>query len=276
MRARRSTLLLPLLLLLTLAGCGGVGLDRSAGRFEPAVPGTLTVATEGVPTAGFWEGTAANPSGGFEYELARRLRERFELDELEIVTVPFAEITAGDLADADLALSLITPTPERDQVLDFSDPYLTAPPALLTAVELEVPDLETARDLQYVVESGTTLEPELSDSIDPIPTAIVVPDRDAVLAALEDGSADAAIFDLPAAQALADQSAGEWHVAAKLGTDETVAAALPEDSAQNEEAVSSVIRALEADGTLEELSERWLGGEITGGASGVPLLRTSR
>jgi polar amino acid transport system substrate-binding protein len=264
------------LVLVALAGCGGVGLDRSAGRFEPAVPGTLTVATESVPAAGFWEGTAVEPTGGFEYELARRLQERFELDELEVVVVPFAEIIAGDIADADLALSLITPTSERDRVLDFSDPYLTAPPALLTAADLEVPDLETARDLQYVVETGTTLEPALSDSIDPIQATIVAPDRDAVLAALGDGSADAAIFDLPAAQALADQSDGEWHVAAKLGTDETVAAALPEDSSRNTEAVSSVIRALEADGTLDELSDRWLGGEITGGAPSVPLLRSSR
>lgn len=276
MRARHPIRLMIVLVLLTLAGCGGVGLDRSAGRFEPEVPGTLKVATQSVPSAGFWEGTATDPTGGFEYELARRMQERFELDEVEIVVIPFAEIIAGDIADSDLALSLITPTPERDQVLDFSDPYLTAPPALLTAADLEVPDLETARDLQYVVETGTTLEPALSDSIDPIPATIVAPDRDAVLAALEDGDAEAAIFDLPAAQALADQSDGEWHVAAKLGTDETIAAALPEGSAQNREAVSSVIRALAADGTLNELSERWLGGDITGGASEVPLLRTSR
>lgn len=269
-----ATLLLIGSLVWTVSGCGDVGQDRSAGSFEPSTAGTLKVATATVPSAGFWEGTPAKLTGGFEYELAAELQRRFELESLEVVVVPFAEIIAGDLGDADLALALITPTEDRDQVLDFSDPYLTSPPALLTDSELEVPDLETARDLQFVVEAGTTLEQVLGEAIDPIPEVIVAPDQDAVLEALADGSAEAAMLDLPAAAAIAERSDGELAVAAKLGTDETIAAALPDGADSNAEAVSSAIRALNADGTLPELSDRWLGSEITEGAPNVPLLRT--
>lgn len=269
-----ATLLLIGSLVWTVSACGDVGQDGSAGRFEPSTAGTLTVATATVPSAGFWEGTPAKLTGGFEYELATELQRRFELESLEVVVVPFAEIIAGDLGDADLALALITPTEDRDQVLDFSDPYLTSPPALLTDSELEVPDLETARDLQFVVEAGTTLEQVLGEAIDPIPAVIVAPDQDAVLEALADGSAEAAMLDLPAAAAIAERSDGELAVAAKLGTDETIAAGLPDGADSNAEAVSSAIRALNADGTLPELSDRWLGSEITEGAPNVPLLRT--
>lgn len=269
-----ATLMLIGSLLGGATACGEVGQDGSAGSFEPAVAGTLTVATATVPSAGFWEGTPANPTGGFEYELAVELQRRFELESLDVVVVPFAEIIAGDLGGADLALSLITPTEERDQVLDFSDPYLRSPPALLTGSELEVPDLETARELQFVVEAETTLEQVLAESIDPIPEVIAAVDEDAVLAALADGSAEAAMLDLPAAAAVAERSEGLFAVAAKLGTDETIAAGLPDGADSNREAVSSAIRALIADGTLPELSERWLGSEIADDAPSVPLLRT--
>lgn len=276
LRPPSFALLIAALLVAPLVGCGDARQGAAAGRFEPATPGTLTVATAEIPTPGFWEGTAEDPDGGFEYELAQLLRERFELERLEVRVVPFAELIAGDLGGADLALALITPTPERDAVLDFSDPYLTSPPALLTNADLEVPDLETARELRYAVEVGTTLEQELESAIDPLPPVIVAADRDAVLAALVEGDADAAIFDLPAAAALAADSDGEQHVAAKLGTSETIAAALPDGAVTNSEAVSSSIRALNADGTLPELSEAWLGSEVTEGAPTVPLLRADR
>ena len=59
----------------------------------------------------------------------------------------FSEIVAGDLGDADLALALITPTDERDEVLDFSAPYIQAAPALVVREGTEVPDVETAQEL---------------------------------------------------------------------------------------------------------------------------------
>ena len=51
------------------AGCGRSSLAGSAGTFEPAQPGTLTVAAALLPAAGFWEGEAPDPSGGFERDL---------------------------------------------------------------------------------------------------------------------------------------------------------------------------------------------------------------
>ena len=81
--------------------------------------------------------------------MAQRARRRFELDRVVVRTEPFSRIVGGDLGDADLALALITPTEQRDKVLDFSTPYIHAAPALVTRVGTEVPDVQTAQGLQF-------------------------------------------------------------------------------------------------------------------------------
>src|ERR1700689_4067537 len=92
------------LLAVGLLGCANAG-NGAAGSFSPRTPGTLTVATAQVPDPGFWEGTIAHPTGGFEYELAKRLAVRFGLSRVKVVDVPFAELVHGHLGGADLALS---------------------------------------------------------------------------------------------------------------------------------------------------------------------------
>jgi polar amino acid transport system substrate-binding protein len=271
---RPPRLLAPILLaaLLGLTGCAGD--DSASGTFTPGTPGVLTVATAEVPSAGFWEGTAAHPTGGFEYELAVQLADRFGLDRVRVVTVPFQQIVQGELGGADLALDLVTPTDARDQHLDFSTPYINAPPVIVTPTDAEVPDLAAAQVLRWVSVRGTTLADLLDQQIAPQPPPLVVDTNTAALAALDAGDADAVLLDAPLgfAAAAADDAI---HVAAKLGTPEALAAALP-DGSDNTEAVDSAIRALIADGTVDDLAERWLGDSAAADAESVPLLRTTR
>lgn len=275
----RSRLLILLLLVTTLglavAGCRVQFGEGPAGEFSPATPGVLTVATEKVPTIGFWLGTRARPTGGFEYELAVALANRFGLDRIEIRTVPFEKLTAGDLDGADLALRELTPTAQREKKLDFSTPYIAAPPAALVRAGERIPDLKTARELSWVVPEGTTLVATLEDLVRP-ERMTTAPDRPAVVHRVINGEADAALFDLPVALALARASKGRLEVAAQFGGNETFAAALPKGSG-NLEAVNSAIRALAADGTISELSERWLGVSLWGDSfqvPSVPLIRS--
>jgi len=256
---------------LVLAGCGD-GLGGAAGDFEPAQGDTLTVVTEPLPTEGFWDGSGTEPTGGLEYGIAQELAERFELDDVNVRTANFSEIVAGDLGDADLALALITPTDERDEVLDFSAPYIQAAPALVVREGAEVPDVETAKELVWALGRDTTFEEIVSDVIDPDSEPLLFDNRADELDAVRNGDADVAMFDLPAAEAIA-QADDELAIAAKLSDTEPIAAALPEGS-ENTEAVSSALRAMLADGTLDELAEESLGISLTDSAGGVPILRT--
>ena len=99
-------------LALVLTGCANAG-KSAGGTFTPRTPDTLTVATAQVPDPGFWSGTVAHPTGGFEFALAQQLASRFDLAKISVVQVPFHELVRGHLGGADLALSDITITEAR-------------------------------------------------------------------------------------------------------------------------------------------------------------------
>ncbi len=269
MRFRPALVLLLLVTTgLSLASCRVEIGNGPAGEFEPVTPGVLTVATEKVPSAGFWLGTKEDPIGGFEFGLAEALAGRFGLDRIEIRTVSFEKMIEGDLAGADIGLRELTPTAEREQNLDFSIPYISSPPAALVKAGERIPDLKKARELSWVVPRGTTLVGTLEKVVRPKEMTIAR-DRTAVVDAVLRGGADAAFFDLPVALALAEASDGELEVAAQFNGDEALSAALPGGSS-NVEAVNSAIRGFTSDGTISDLAEEWLGTSLQSGSFTVP------
>jgi polar amino acid transport system substrate-binding protein len=239
-----------LLVSVLLAGCAAA---PAAGDFRPTTPGELTVATATVPLPGFWE-----EPGGFEYELARALADRFHLRP-RVVRVPFERIVSGDLGGADLALSQVTATADRERVLDFSRPYLAAKPAGLA--RSAIPDLAAARETRWAVVRGTTLATALADFIRPGTPPALTEDEPAALALLSAGSVDAVLLDLPVALVLAHRSGGTLRVAVQVDTDDSLAVALPRGST-NREAVDSAVRTFTGDGTVDRLARRWLGGNV--------------
>jgi ABC-type amino acid transport substrate-binding protein len=257
---------------LALSGCGSI--SASAGKFTPAQPGVLTVATSVVPSAGFWEGTAQHPSGGFEYELARELATRFGLHRVQVKIVHFHRIVRGHLGGADVGIDLITPTPEREEVLEFSEPYLKSAPTVLVRAGTEVPDLATAQELRWGAIQSTTFVETIEDAIVPETEPVDYDGQQEVLAALEAGKIDATLLDLPLAVATAEQSHGKLEAAAQLPDKEALAVAMPKDS-PNRQAVDSAIRAFTADGTIEDLLEEWVGAEAAEAESAIPLLHTT-
>jgi polar amino acid transport system substrate-binding protein len=258
-----------------LAACGDRSSSPAAGTFRPASPGVLTVVTNEVPSPGFWSGTAEHPTGGFEYELARNLAQRFGLRSVRVRLESFPRIVAGQLDGADLALDLITPTSKRGKVLEFSTPYLISPPTVIVRSGTDVSDLETVRKLRWGAVEGTTFVGIIKTLITPHTPTQTFPTNTAMLEALGNGTVDAVLQDLPLAVASAERSGGRLEAAAQLPGAESIAAALPKGSA-NEQAVSSAIRAFTADGTIAKLEKRWIGSSAANADKEIPLLRTSR
>lgn len=273
---RRRLLAVAVLLAAALAGCGHDDpAPPSAGTFTPTTPETLTVAVDEVPRPGFWLGTAQAPTGGFEHGLARALATRLGLDELRVVTVPFERIVAGDLGGADVAISDVSVTDERAEVVDFSVPYLPAVPAILMAADRKVRDLFGARELSWAVERDTTLEDVLDRRIRPDGDVVHSSTQDGAIAALTDGAVEAVLLDLPVALAYAAASEGRLAVAAQLPGDEHLAVVLPKGS-DNRIAVDSALRGLRDDGTITDLAQRWLGTQLHDGqVDDVLALRTT-
>ena len=211
------------------AGCADAG-KGADGSFSSRTPNTLTVATAQVPDPGFWTGTFAHPTGGFEYGIAQELAKRFGLAKIKVIDVPFHELVRGHLGGADLALSDITITEQREQHLDFSAPYLKAPPAIVVRPGTEVADVNAARNLRWAVQNDTTLKEALEKDIEPKTKTFVFEHQSEKLAALTSGRVDAVLLDLPVALAYASESPRKYAVAAQLPSEAELGAALPSGS----------------------------------------------
>lgn len=241
------------------------------GDFAPRAPGTLVVATE-LPAPGFWDGTdATTVHEGFEWGLAQALADELHLT-LSIRAVPFADVIAGHLGDADLALAQVTITDARRERIDLSTPYFTSSPAVLArAGGKDITDLATAKDERWVVVLGTTDEAYVHATIRPDEEPVVVATQAEAVQAVLAGTADAALLDLPSALVVAHQHP-ELRVAARFDHDEDLAAVLPKDS-DNTLVVDRALRALIADGTVDALRHRWLDPAFAVDPDTVPVIR---
>ena len=261
-RARNSAVIIVLVVAMVAGGCRGKPRDEILVEVAPTVPGTLTVATT-LPAPGFWEGDDATiVGGGYEWGLARALADEFDLN-LKIVDVPFADIVAGDLGGADMALAQIEITEERLEVLDFSLPYYASDFGVLTLAGETVRDLAAARELRWSVVDGARQQSFLDITIRPEEPVLVVADDVAAAEAVASSAVDAALIDLSSALIQAHDN-DQLGVAAKFVTGGQYSVALPKGSV-NLEKVDAALRGFQRDGTLNNLAETWL----------LPLFSTS-
>lgn len=259
---------------MVMAGCSDTK-DVARATFEPARPGVLVVAAV-LPAPGFWEADESGAlSAGYEGELATMLADRFDL-ELEVIDVSFADLDAGRLGDADLALAEISITGARQDRIEFSVPYLTTDATVLgrsTGDELD--DLAAARERTWAAVAGTTDLDLVEEVIRPSAEVMIVGDDAAAALAVADGSVDHALVDLHSAMALANADE-RLSVVARFDTDEQIAVAVGGSTSRqrsNRLAIDAALRGWAADGTLDDLRQRWLEPEGTVDAGQLTVIR---
>jgi len=244
----------------------------ASGDFQPSTKGALVVATE-LPAPGFWDGKdPAKVNGGFEWALADALAHELDV-KLVIHNVAFADIAAGKLGDADLALAQISATDQRRDVAQLTVPYGETSPAAVArpGTEEDLDDLATAQDKRWVVQGTTTLESFLDDVVRPDAAPLVVRTTDDVVSAVRDGRADVGLLDLPTALSVA--ASGDVSVPARFDREESIVGMLPKGS-DNLDAIDSALRRLSADGTVAKLRNRWLDADFTIDPHDIDVIRT--
>ena len=144
---------------LLLAACGGAGGgsqggDGSSGgqaSCDPKDPplfeeGQLTVATDKPAYPPWFKGDPQN-YGGYEGEVASEIAKRMDLP-IEWVVEPFNKSYAPGAKDYDFDINQITITPEREQVVDFSDGYFENSQGVLVMEGSPAADAESLSDLK--------------------------------------------------------------------------------------------------------------------------------
>lgn len=254
-------------------GCGEAT-KIAENAFEPASPGRVVVATS-LPSPGFWEGDdVSRLDGGFEWGLARALADELGL-RVSFRDVPFPDIVTGELHGADVALAQVSITDEREDRVEFSVTYFDSAPAVLAPRDADdIHDLATARDRSWVVERATTEEAFVGDIIRPDKPVVTVDDEAEAVDAVMGGDADAALLDLPAALVIAAQ-VPELEVDARFDHSERYGVVLPEGSPDiNRRAIDKVLRGLLADGTVDDLADRWLQPAFASDPDDIPVIET--
>jgi polar amino acid transport system substrate-binding protein len=248
-----------------VAGCGDDDDDDDAtteattgettADFETIEEGVLTVGTD-APYPPFLIGNPDDPDfSGYEIELFNAISEILGL-EPQYSNTNFAAVfrdTANGLFDIAVVSSTILP--ERERVVDFTDPHYEAQQALLVT---EDSDIASVADLDGVIvgaQDGTTGEQYANDETGASEVRGFPQGPDAITA-LVTGQVDATIIDQPVA-ADAVEKQGGLVIAEEIQTNELYGFPVAPDNDGLREAVNEALAQLKEDGTVDELYEKY-------------------
>jgi polar amino acid transport system substrate-binding protein len=223
-------------------------------------PGTLTVGTD-TPAFPPWVLKNDPTSGkGYEaavaYEVADRLG--FSTDEVTWVTVPFNKSYAPGPKDFDFDINQISVTPEREEVVSFSDSYYDVTQALIVndgtpiASATSVSDL---KDYKFGAQIGTTSLQFINEVIQPTQDSQVYETTSDALTALKNGQIDGTVLDLPTASYSAGK--GQSVVGQFESTGEHFGLLFEKDNPLVT-CVNTVLDGMRTDGVLDDLETKYL------------------
>jgi polar amino acid transport system substrate-binding protein len=239
--------------------------------FTPAQAGQLTVEVN-LPAPGWWNGdTPDTIKDGYEYCMAANIAHRAGLDKVKVVNVAWDALVAGQTKDFDLALSQISITDERKKVVDFSVPYFSSDIGVLVKTGTEV-DSESMKHQRIGVQQATTGADFVANVLHPDTPAKVFPDTPSMFTALQAGQIDAAMTDTAIVLGQAAVTNGGFAVVGQYSTGETYGAIYPKGS-PNEQAIDKIILAMKADGTLDQLSAKYLAASWGADPTKVPYFK---
>ena len=215
---------------------------------------------------------------GFDIDVATEIATRLGVD-VAWETPSWDVITAGGWNGRwDLSVGSMTPTNDRQEVLDFSEPYYFTPAVVVVhADNSTVQDLTTDLDGKDVgVCSGCTYEQFLDKSLnikgfefDFVIDDAVIKGYDTDTTALQDLALgdgtrlDAVITSSTTAQGYVDEG-NDVKIVGDPVFYEPLSVAMDKssklDQASLVEAVSTIVAEMHSDGTLSDLSEEWYDG----------------
>ena len=254
---------------LVLAGCANTAEsdgDAGAEGSSTVTPGTLTIAT-GEPAYAPWVLNDDPESGeGFEAAVAYAVAEQlgYAAEDVTWVRTTFEAAIAPGAKDWDFNIQQFSITDERREAVDFSSPYYVTTQTVVAAKGSPAEHASSIEDLKDVVigvAAGTTALPVAEEVIAPNTDIQVFNTNDDAVAALQNGTIDVLVTDLPSAYYVRDaQLEGNGVIVGQLPSDERgdeLGLVLPKGSALTDE-VTAAVDALREDGTLAELETTWL------------------
>src|SRR5215211_4222637 len=214
---------------------------------------------------------------GFDIDVAKEIADRLGVggENIEWETPKWGILTAGSWNDRwDMSVGSMTPTNERQEVLNFTEPYSFVPAVVVVPEDSDVTDVTTDLDGKTIgVCADCTYQFFLEKSLaisgfdfDFVIDDATIQGYDTDTTALQDlalGRLDAVMTSVTTAEAFVDEGNG-----VKIAGDplfgEPLSVAFDKDTELDNtslvEAVDDIVAEMHEDGTLTALSEKWYDG----------------
>ena len=238
------------------AGCGGDDDDDGGGGggdLGLIQDGQLLVGTD-TPYPPFEIGQPPNITG-YDIEVGREVAKRLNLEptfqDTSFDTI-FRDLSQGKF---DFVLAATTITPEREQKVDFSDPYYAADQALVVTPGSDIRTVEDLDGVTVGAQDGTTGEAFANDETNASDVRGFPEGPDAIQA-LKAGQVDATIIDNPVAQD-ALQKEGGIEIPTLIPTGELYGIPFAQDGDALRERANQALQEMKDDGTLAALYQKY-------------------
>lgn len=217
---------------------------------------------------------------GFDIDISKEIAKRLGV-EYKVETPSWEIIVAGNWNGRwDICVCSMTPTAERAQVLDFVNEYYESPAVI--AVNVDNTDINSAADLngkKVGAQAGTTYEKYVQKAlvIDipgakpveyPFAEATVVPydSEDTAFQDLALGTGkrlDAIVSNYLTTIDRVKANPDKFKIVGDSLYGEPIWVAVDKGDPEWQAKIKEIFKAMEADGTLKAISEKWVGKDIT-------------
>ena len=224
--------------------------------------GKLTIATS--PDYPPFENLEGDEAVGLDIDIAQAIADELGL-ELEVKSLQFDGILTAIAAggQADIGISGITVDPDRAKQVDFTETYYIDDQAIAAMKGGTVNKDNAAEELNkegvvIAVQSGTSGEAYCQENF---PNATVQPYGNSTdaFAAMRAGQADYVCTNYAVVSKMLADAYQDAEIVLPVATGEEYAIAVSKDNPALLEAVNAAIEKLKADGTIDDLTNKWLG-----------------
>ncbi len=263
-------------------GSGGGGSTSTAAKNTCAkdqlnlvTPGKLTIGSGNPAYPPWYEGGESkgspfkvdDPANGQGYEsavayaIASKLG--FSRDQVQWLPVAFNLTFKPGPKNFDFAMQQISYNQQRAQAVDFSDSYYDVNQALVALKDKPIADTSSISDLtsaQLGAVVGTTSYQYIIDNIEPEDQPLVFDTLDANVTALKNGQIDGLVTDFPTAYYIANVQLSNARLVGRfptVGSQEYFGLTFEKRNSLVG-CVNKAIASLKADGTLDELEQKWI------------------
>ena len=242
---------------LALSGCSGsASLDKPT-----AANDSLKTISEGVLRVGTvtdnkpYSYIKDEKNAGLDIDVMKEFAERQNL-KIEFVQIEFSSLIPSVVSgQIDVAAASVSNTEKRREIVDFSDPYMIGPIAVLTtkgsSVTEDTSSLEGIRLglIQGTIQDGYAEQHNFKSDI------VRFPDNNTGVAALKTGGIDAFFMDAPLAANYAEAESSFEIPIVIFDEQAPYGIVFNKKNTQLRDAFNEALHAMIADGTLEKLQE---------------------